>query len=475
MAYSNNIITDPVSISDVQAAVAHSSGDLATLITEGEINKWARFKPISVAYIPRLIYSQIANAKFGLTPAENTTLVMKSDSSVSGASIVASKAELETVLNANKDWNYTKPSGGSSSPYRLTDFYAPADRDPGWGYCSTTDQPLSGIGSWGLKLSDIISVRDDIGINHTSGSAVYNWKLNDPHSYPVYSTLRFRFGDSSYDNINGADVRAILLNELLGVTNNENWRLVIAVQVPVGGSLSFMRMFASRYTFIDTQAIHSSEEAKYILPALSTNQQLCYFIAEYANYLYNLNGTDVLGNIKLTQSHPTFILPACVCLVKDMYLDTVTRSIGSGTWERCRLNNVSKVYSPPASASRFNIVVTDNYHWSDSETEAYELVTISVEPNGQYAQFGEETWKRHPINELRLKQNTASTKTIYYRIVYIYITGYNGNTPITTTRTITGNVTLSNSISSFVNLFLAAGPSLQIIPNDCVLSTSPLT
>ena len=46
MAYSNNIITDPVSISDVQAAVSHTSGDLATLITAGTINMWAKYKPV---------------------------------------------------------------------------------------------------------------------------------------------------------------------------------------------------------------------------------------------------------------------------------------------------------------------------------------------------------------------------------------------------------------------------------------------
>lgn len=45
MAYTNHIISAPVSISDVQAAVGHTSGDLATLILEGIINKWAKYKP----------------------------------------------------------------------------------------------------------------------------------------------------------------------------------------------------------------------------------------------------------------------------------------------------------------------------------------------------------------------------------------------------------------------------------------------
>ena len=178
MAYSNNIITDPVSISDVQAAVSHTSGDLGTLITEGEINKWARYKPISLAHIPRLSYSQIANAKFGLVPALNTQLATKSDTSESGSSIVANTTELENVLNANADWMYIKPSGGSSSPYRLTDFYAPSDKDSGWGYYSLTPQPMSNVGDWGMKLKDIINCANDTTITHVSGGSTNtNWKL----------------------------------------------------------------------------------------------------------------------------------------------------------------------------------------------------------------------------------------------------------------------------------------------------------
>ena len=474
MAYSNNIITDPVSISDVQAAVSHTSGDLGTLITEGEINKWARYKPISLAYIQRLSYSQIANAKFGLVPAVNTQLAKKSDTSESGSSIVANTTELENVLNANADWTYIKPSGGSSSPYRLTDFYAPSDKDSGWGYYPLTPQPMSNVGDWGMKLKDIINCANDTTITHVSGGSTNtNWKVTDNVGYPIYSFLTFRFGEGTYDNVNGADVRAIALNELLGVaSSNQYWRLVVAVQVPSSGTLTFMRMFSSRYSFIEAQATSGSGVPRLILPAISTNQFLCWQIKEYADYLYNLNGTDVLGNKKLTVSNPTFSLPACLCLVKDMYLDTVARSSGSGTWEKCRLSNASSVYSVPSSISRISLIITDDYHWSDSQTEAYSLVTISAEPTGQYAQMGEETWKRQPIVNLVLRQNTSSTKTVYYRVTYTYVTGYNGSVPTITTGTVSGSVALSNSASSFVVQSLAGGPGLTV--GEKKQSTSPL-
>lgn len=68
MAYSNNLITAPVSIYDVQQALSKSSPDLATLCVANNINKWARWKPINVQQVIPLTYTQNAiNNKFGLS------------------------------------------------------------------------------------------------------------------------------------------------------------------------------------------------------------------------------------------------------------------------------------------------------------------------------------------------------------------------------------------------------------------------
>lgn len=67
MAYSNNVITAPVSIYDVQRALGSSSRDLGTLCMSTNINKWARWKPVNVSQVVPLTYTQIAiNQKFGL-------------------------------------------------------------------------------------------------------------------------------------------------------------------------------------------------------------------------------------------------------------------------------------------------------------------------------------------------------------------------------------------------------------------------
>lgn len=123
MAYSNNIITDPVSISDVQAAVSHTSGDLATLITAGTINMWAKYKPVAKNLIDTVTGQWDAtNNKWlssatwwkgngntdigGITPKQFTTF-----------------SQLLSFYDGNLNgWTYTRPAGGASTPYRLQDF-----------------------------------------------------------------------------------------------------------------------------------------------------------------------------------------------------------------------------------------------------------------------------------------------------------------------------------------------------------------
>ena len=51
MGYSNGIVTYPVSVYDIRNAVGHTSGDLGTLIRDGDINMWAKYKPVQKAIV----------------------------------------------------------------------------------------------------------------------------------------------------------------------------------------------------------------------------------------------------------------------------------------------------------------------------------------------------------------------------------------------------------------------------------------
>ena len=68
MSYSNGIITAPVSIYDVQRALGVvGGGDLGTLIRDGKINMFAKYKPVALVTKDTVTgqWSASQNAKVG--------------------------------------------------------------------------------------------------------------------------------------------------------------------------------------------------------------------------------------------------------------------------------------------------------------------------------------------------------------------------------------------------------------------------
>ena len=466
MPYSNGKITAPVSVYDVRRALNASANDVGRLCAHQNVNKWARYKPVTVANVLRQItQTELSNAKYGLTPALNSMLFSKSDSTESGTSPVASATELETVLNSNQQWTYNKPAGAMASPFRLSDFSCPSDNDPGYGYYHDTRPPVDNVVGKSFNLSAIKTCAENTAITSTSGDAIYNWKLNDPNNTsPLFSGLAFMYGNASSQNVNSADMRAIPLPLLLGMTNGEHWRLAVAIQVPIGASLSYMRLFTSKYTFIDAQSLSGSAVPPALMPSMGTNQYMCQLIVDYAAYLKNHTVTgDALGNKTLTVNNPSFRLPACLCVVKNMFMSGVARSNSSTPYTHSVLIAASTVYSSPSLLSRFDIIVNDDVDFGADETKAYSLVSIGTEGTGNYAQFGPETYRRVYINNVVVRQLKAvSVQTnVYYKVTYMYVTGFNGTTPTTITNTINSYVTLQPG-DTFLTRNIAGGPGAVI-------------
>lgn len=466
MPYSNGKITAPVSIYDVRRALNTSANNVGRLCVHQKINKWARYKPVTVANVLRQItQAELSNDKYGLTPALNSMLFSKSDSTESGTSPVASATELETVLNSNQQWTYNKPAGAMASPFRLSDFSCPSDNNPGYGYYHDTRPPVDNVMGKSFNLSAIKTCAENTAITSTSGDAIYNWKLNDPNNTsPLFSGLAFMYGNASSQNVNSADMRAIPLPLLLGMTNGEHWRLAVAIQVPIGASLSYMRLFTSKYTFIDAQSLSGSAVPPALMPSMGTNQYMCQLIVDYAAYLKNHTVTgDSLGNKTLTVNNPSFRLPACLCVVKNMFMSGVARSNSSTPYTHSVLIAASTVYSSPSLLSRFDIIVNDDVDFGADETKAYSLVSIGTEGTGNYAQFGPETYRRVYINNVVVRQLKAvSVQTnVYYKITYMYVTGFNGTTPTTITNTINSYVTLQPG-DTLLTRNIAGGPGAVI-------------
>ena len=121
--------------------------------------------------------------------------------------------------------------------------------------------------------------------------------------------------------------------------------------------------------------------------------------------------------------------------------------------------------------SRFNIIVTDDRNYSG--TDAYKVAEIINVSTGRYAQMGEATSQRHEIRNVVLKQKKVvpSGTILYYSATYTYVSGYNGNVPVTIENTVKSSVELSTSADSLVNMVIAGGPGLTL--GETRLSLTP--
>lgn len=112
MPYSNNLIyvdssVNPplgVSVYDVQRALGSTKIDVGSLCLRPNINMWARYKPIKYASVQQLTTAQWNEKRHGVYRSTSLPLI-------------------DNNGRLNHDvWTYDKPTGGASSPYRLTDF-----------------------------------------------------------------------------------------------------------------------------------------------------------------------------------------------------------------------------------------------------------------------------------------------------------------------------------------------------------------
>ena len=104
------MIVAPVSIRDVQIATGCGDNDLGTLITNANINMWARFKPVRYPSVGLITDAQRASVNHGISiPTPET-----------GTSVTSQKV-IDAAANYG-NWAYLKPTGGASQPFRLADF-----------------------------------------------------------------------------------------------------------------------------------------------------------------------------------------------------------------------------------------------------------------------------------------------------------------------------------------------------------------
>lgn len=113
------VISAPVSIADVQQALGVASNDLATLCSSSNVRMWSKSKPMNI------------NKLFGITESDKE----KINYGISNAPWVNTYGACKDYIgqSASSYYVYSRPLGGSTSPYRLEDFI---------GYDSTATAPI---------------------------------------------------------------------------------------------------------------------------------------------------------------------------------------------------------------------------------------------------------------------------------------------------------------------------------------------
>lgn len=167
MSYIDGVIKAPVSIYDVQRALATTDNDLGTLCQKATINPMAKFKPIRNSKIMML------------APAQSGTPSDRYSARFGFAAITPSITFDGNNLDPHSKWQYLKPRGGNDNePFRLTDFINEAN-PTGPGYDIKAVAPFA-FGVEGLELTYNTTQDGDggVGIALYVNSGVNSYYLN---------------------------------------------------------------------------------------------------------------------------------------------------------------------------------------------------------------------------------------------------------------------------------------------------------
>lgn len=173
MSHSGSIITAPVQMqSDLASVLGIPGTDLAESCKSSAINKWAKYKPVRYANINTIAGWDAQNNRWG-----SGAIWWKANDGLCGFSTeVGSEFGDPTqsyswsykLIHGQLGWTYNRPNGGSSAPYRLTDFAC---------YYHDAIAPYGEIGSTNIYIDQNGNAQIDWEV--VTVDDYYNLKLTD--------------------------------------------------------------------------------------------------------------------------------------------------------------------------------------------------------------------------------------------------------------------------------------------------------
>lgn len=168
---STKIMTTPISIGDISQAVGLTSGDLGTLIVDGLINKWAKWKPFRSSS-PGFPFDRTLSTPELRSP-DRAAAALNANY---GMSIPVTGYSTINQMIANlsaAEWTYLKPRGGNNNePFRALDFD---------GYESGATPPITPLQSTTNINSSESTVNAGLGFTRNIASQTGYLTLDDLH------------------------------------------------------------------------------------------------------------------------------------------------------------------------------------------------------------------------------------------------------------------------------------------------------
>lgn len=414
----------------VGAAIGSSSRDVGTLCSSSLVNRWSLWKPISYNTTSGITLDIIKQCKCGLSPVALSYL----KTSMYRYTGTKSVQTLATIKGQISQWTWNKPTGSSTSPYRLGDFRNYNNNaipcDSGWGGVSIKDTILSG--------------NQNKGITDTDGSnPQYDWTVNESVYY--FNNFAFSIDGTSSGYINGANSNMMPLTYVVGdgAISGEYWRIGVAVYIPYdtsGASLGQWELFVSRGT------MSSSKTAAYLLPDMSTN------IAALREIYYCYNNKSVKSF-------------TCIpVLVKNARI-SYTAYNSTTMISHIPIESDTMIYAIPSGMQSFTLDVTATSTMPDidgiSEKASSGTFVLGTVQNGTTT--GSPYY--YPIQSIVVASTSAITAAKTCILNFTYTTMGNGTQNTTTynkTISIAKGATVTINGKTYYGTTLATGPSASI-------------
>ena len=378
MSLTDQIISAPGTGTDVQTVLNNQSGDGFVLITDENINKWAKYKPVQLNQ--NMVDDQLKSDK---TWRDDSTWWKAQDGKCGLAYVTKSTAAaVKTAVDTQQViWSYIHPTG----PGRWTDFIQ---------YDHAAIPPVFNVGSTNARLSAGSTL--DILIA-TSSSTGLNLRLSDFRALEnyYYSVLIFDANDN-LKMIHSGD------KPLSDYTDEENVEMSIPFTSERGG---YSGVFAENATY-------------YIYACLTDRQYYCAY-SEYGGakiYIPLPSGTDDCG------------MPPCSFLAKayTQWASIDAKSIGTGSIVNWTVDLYGAGTPSQASLSLIdangNVVSTGGVQQlvelnftNGNQTKNYTTYTSTVEQ----VQAGDGTPGYRMTNRFQTTLRLPTSNPELYRVKYV--------------------------------------------------------